>query len=564
MKMTQKNREIDPNLRSVCLRLLEDLDTPISLSFFLKLKYKEWDQIACPHWAVDPSHYLDATSICEKFRRDRQAAELLRKYEALPASFDRRAVAEKGFWASEAQCKRTNLRLQPFLDPGFTGTPQEWRISDLIRDMKRLVRRILGPVPSSLDGRFGPGAVFESQGYRYSSQFVLGDKLTIQPSLTVNSSPIVGHTVLHTKVNWAQLFHTPFTDLRACYVRGNRFTTVPKDATKDRGICIEPGLNVFCQLGVGRVIRRRLKTVGIDLDGASSFKSELDLSVNQQLHRRLACEGSLSNGLATIDLSSASDTVSKSLVRLLLPDDWFDLLDSLRSPFTRVSGSRGVQRWVLLEKFSSMGNGFTFELETLLFYVISRVIGRTRPAVYGDDIVVPSSVSSDVVAALKWFGFTPNLKKTYLSGPFRESCGGDYFLGFSVTPYRLTDEPRNPADWIVIANGLRWLSATKVPWYLSFQRRAHSTARGQIPSDIRLCEGPTRLGDIVIHGPQPKGTWVDGIFMGKCWSPVHRTIPLHRFHPEVQMACALYGASPNGLTPRNAVKGYHFGSVSMS
>jgi hypothetical protein len=241
--------------------------------------------------------------------------------------------------------------------------------------------------------------------------------------------------------------------------------------------------------------------------------------------------------------------------------------------------SQKVDRWVTLEKFSSMGNGFTFELETLLFYAIAKAAGglqRDELSVYGDDIIIPTRCASDVLAALRFFGFTPNQRKTFVQGPFRESCGGDFFCGVDVTPYRLTKELLMPSDWISVANGLfRWSRAGL------FQRdpvkRARAHAIGQIPSEVRKCRGPVTLGDIVIHDYswknkvagypddpileyEPDETcnafWLGGIRYVRTWSPVQDRVPIQRFTGDIQLALALYGSASSGLTPRNAVSGY--------
>ena len=90
--------------------------------------------------------------------------------------------------------------------------------------------------------------------------------------------------------------------------RANRFFTVPKDASKDRGCCVEASLNVMCQLDVGAVIKRRYN---------GYYKVRLEHAKPlHMLAAKLASEGA---PYATIDLSNASDTVAKDLVRLLLP-----------------------------------------------------------------------------------------------------------------------------------------------------------------------------------------------------------------------------------------------------
>ena len=139
------------------------------------------------------------------------------------------------------------------------------------------------------------------------------------------------------------------------FVNGNVMFTVPKNSEIDRCACKEPDLNMFLQKGFGNQIRYLLKKkAGVDLN-------------NQLINRELARVGSVDGSLMTVDLSSASDSVTSALVGRLLPPDWFWYLDLVRSPVTMIDGEVHLN-----EMFSSMGNGFTFELESLLFYAITR------------------------------------------------------------------------------------------------------------------------------------------------------------------------------------------------
>ena len=195
-------------------------------------------------------------------------------------------------------------------------------------------------------------------------------------------------------------------------VKGNVLFTVPKKTDIDRCACKEPDINMFLQKGVGNHIRSRLRKHAINLN-------------DQSRNRRLAQEGSVALGqLATIDLSSASDSISIEVVRLLLPNEWFEYLNDIRSHFTEIDGENHR-----LEMFSSMGNGFTFELESLIFFVLCRAVQYFTGtpgvlSVYGDDIVLPSEIFYDAEFVLRKFGFSVNSDKSFHTGPFRESCGG--------------------------------------------------------------------------------------------------------------------------------------------
>lgn len=225
-------------------------------------------------------------------------------------------------------------------------------------------------------------------------------------------------------------------------VPGNVMFTVPKTSEIDRVAAKEPELNMYCQKAVGDYFRRRLKTVGIDLN-------------NQKVNQELARIGSIDGSLATVDLSSASDSVTKQLVIAILPFEWSSLLLDLRSPLTRIGNE-----WHQNEMLSSMGNAFTFELESLLFWVLTRACAffthtRGRISVYGDDIICPSGLHDSLGATLEFFGFSQNLKKSFWSGPFRESCGKHWYSGTEVTPFYVKEVPSTLSDWCLLLNHLR-------------------------------------------------------------------------------------------------------------
>jgi hypothetical protein len=225
-------------------------------------------------------------------------------------------------------------------------------------------------------------------------------------------------------------------------VPGNVMFTVPKKADIDRVCCKEPDLNMFIQKGIGSYFRRCLRRTGINLN-------------DQSINRSLAREGSITRKLATLDLSSASDSVTSGLTALLLPEVWYTLLDSVRSPVTVIDGEEHQNHM-----FSSMGNGFTFELESLLFYAISRTVAyftRTRGiiSVYGDDIICPTEMTEDLIWVLDYLGFQTNVEKSHFSGSFRESCGGHYDNGIDVTPFYVKEPIVTMTDLIDVANKLR-------------------------------------------------------------------------------------------------------------
>ncbi len=526
------------------LRFLEDLGSSRALTVTLMIRYSEWDQLSALE--IDPSSYLSA----ESYWRDASATSILRKLPELPTSVDRKLVAEETFLDCERQCHQTNIRLNGLFE-GPSDPSYPVPLHEFLSRARKIISHVLGPCPDLVQGRFGPGATFADKG----KLSTIPDKMTSAPALTPDAWPFLfqwGGTL------WASAQVT--SGRQPEFVRGNRFSTVPKDCKKHRGIAIEPSINVFYQLGYGRVIRDRLRRRGINLN------------VGQDIHRRLAREASTEGHLATLDLSNASDTICKSLVKLLLPSRWFEALDMLRSKSTFFRG-----RWHHLEKFSSMGNGFTFELETLIFLGLVAAaipnggerIGRDIFA-FGDDIILPTSSANDVMSMLPFFGLTVNKTKSFIDGPFRESCGGDYFLGVDVRPFFLKQSPLEPQHYISFANGIRRSAFGLARWDF-FGRRAWHTILDGLPVHIRSARGPSDLGDIVIHDDErfwhTRWNRSTGIRWLQVYRPArYRKVSWSNFSPEVTLAAAVYGMPWNDgeIIPRDSVSGYRLGWVAYS
>jgi len=491
---------------------------------------------------LNPSDYSDFRA----FRDDYACISFFKKCKLDIPGVDRKAVATSAFYAAERQCCWTNTRFSRFISNSPMGQ-DEAVILGKLDIAKRWISECLGPLPRDLDGRFGPGSTYNDRG----KLTTIADKITSRSTVTEDAALVA--MLLNRNNAWERARYRRSRDSVPEIVRGNRFTTVPKDALKDRGICIEPSLNVFYQLPVGRHIKRRLLQRGIDL------------THGQDLHRRWACEGSRDGHLATIDLSSASDTVSVKLVQYLLPSDWFELLSSLRSPFTKVEG-----KWVRLEKFSSMGNGYTFELESLIFASLCVACGLTPRAnfhVFGDDIIIPTEAYGLVSGLLQFCGFTINEAKSFHDGPFRESCGGDFFKGMAVRPYFLKEVPNEPQEWISLVNGVRRMGRQdpSVDFRFSLYYNVWKRCMEAIPANIRRLRGPEELGDLCIADDIYHRRWRGGIGYVRVYRPVSRPIPWHHWWPEVVLATVLYGAGESrGLTPRDSVSGYKHGYVAFS
>ena len=547
------------SLAVVVSKLHANIGTPRSAEVQALVDKQDWAQLQ--KLRVSARDYTDA----ESYWRDCLITDLLRKCD-LPSGVDKEQAARDTFWLCERQNAATNARLTRYLPESLLlETPEDDRIFRFIGEMRKEINLVLGNLPDQLTPRFSGGATVSDTG----KLTTIPDKMSSTPTHYGSTSDLLP---FWEDTLWARGLRKERPRVQPVVVRGNEFFTVPKDATKHRGCCKEASINIGFQLDVGRLMKTRLlNRIGIDL------------KQGQSAHRELAKAGSKWGTLATIDMSNASDTVSRVLVKLCLRQDWHLLLDSLRATHTRIQG-----KWVRLEKFSSMGNGFTFELETLIFVCLARTIvtqeggDAARVSCYGDDLIVPTEHANSVLRALEFFGFTPNTSKTFIEGPFRESCGGDFFSGIPVRGHFIEELPDEPQKWISLANGLRRVAKANGahPSRWDVVRSAWLYCLDQLPSHIRRCRGPEALGDVVIHdepehwcyAEPPKGerrhnkldsgpnaSWA--LRWVYAYTPVAVVLPWHHWTPETQLASCVLGLPSKGVTPRDGVSGYRVARV---
>jgi hypothetical protein len=184
---------------------------------------------------------------------------------------------------------------------------------------------------------------------------------------------------------------------------------------------------MFYQLGAAAMLTDRLQR----------FFS-IDLRRQPDYNRELARFGSLDGRFATIDLESASDSVSYKLCKKALPKEAFELLSVLRMGTVRHRDTTTA-----LHMFSTMGNGFTFPLQSIIFACAVSAVYQVHDrkatfgamgecGVFGDDIVVHSNMYHRVVSFLTLLGFKVNSNKSFNEGAFRESCGFDFYHGINI------------------------------------------------------------------------------------------------------------------------------------
>lgn len=246
-------------------------------------------------------------------------------------------------------------------------------------------------------------------------------------------------------------------------VPGSRLTTVLKNEISVRTIAIEGSGNMAFQLAGGRVIESALRDIG------------LDIRHQQDLNILLARRGSLDGSLFTMDLKSASDRILRPLVRILWPSEWYTFFERFRSPVAELPDGTLLE----LEMMSTMGNGYTFPLMTLTLLALvyaNRLVNHNGPfryidwrvtAVFGDDIIAPTDEYSTLFAQLVAAGFLVNHEKSYSTGLFRESCGGDYYAGKDVTPFYVKSLNTKSEVYVAMNQVITWSAVHKVPMYRS-------------------------------------------------------------------------------------------------
>lgn len=503
---------------------------------------------------------------------DAQSKALFSKSAILPShkkELETKAIEK---WkVAENRCLSMNQRFRDYWKTGKWVGPA----GDLLPGIARRVADMMGIAPSSifaLKGRHGPGSTVSLRGDLTAS----ADKFA---ETVVSSTPKLAD-VIHR--DWA-LFAEQFPHYFDCLI-GNqngedyyvgqleinevlcsRFTTVPKSFTAVRPIDVQATLNIFFQLGAGAKLRsslRKRRDVNLDTQAdVNRFRVETDSTCS------------------TIDLSSASDHISHNLIVDLVPPDWLGILDLLRTTHTELpDGSK-----VTLQKWSAMGNGYTFELETIIFKAIAeecvfQVCGpglESQVLTFGDDIIVPETCGALVCDVLQDLGFPLNLEKTFLTGRFKESCGVDVYYTdegpVNVRPIYLRARSLVTIDGLFNAYNTFTRALSRLDEIRGVSARLHCSSAvmdrcadlrdrlvlsralvlSWIPSQLRLA-GPAYLGDVVIHVPRDEWSTMGvtprenkrGTTSIRTWAFTPSCKRLEDYPPAVQMCVALYQTGP--------------------
>jgi len=304
-----------------------------------------------------------------------------------------------------------------------------------------------------------------------------------------------------------------------------RVISVPKTLKTPRIIAIEPTAMQYAQQSLFRSFRDHL-------EGDNLLSSMIGIE-DQDPNRSMAQAGSHSGDLATLDLSEASDRVSKRHVEHLLGrhSALHGAVMSCRSSKAAVRG-HGV---IPLSKFASMGSALCFPMEamvflTIIFVAIQKELStplsrdilmkdfRGRVRVFGDDIIVPADYVLSVVHELENFGLRVNVHKSFWTGRFRESCGREYYDGEDVSIVRVRQvlpRSRQDATGVISAVSLRnqayWAGLWRTAGWLDTYMKKLLREFPNVGPDSPVLGRESALGyqfqrlDPNTHGPLVKG-----------------------------------------------------------
>lgn len=389
--------------------------------------------------------------------------------------------------ASAGSCASCSAERGSKLAGGFWDFPAPLRLDgfelpysrrDIIDDMARLLSRLFSSLDlSDITPSHGSGAVshgekpwekriFKRFYTRLSSVYPYDQYFYWSPSHLCD------------ELDTLEALKEEVPRSRGCFV--------PKDSRGPRLISCEPLEMMWIQQGMMRVLYKHIESHPLTR-GCVQF-------TDQTVNNRLAREGS-GGGVATLDLKEASDRVALTLVRRVYPEHILKYLEAARSVETELPNGEIV----VLRKFAPMGSSLCFPILATTVWAcvcaaLMRKYGITNPKrfvgsvfVYGDDVIVPEHDAPDAIMALESIGLKVNKDKSYITGQFKESCGGFYFdthdvSGISIrTPYSSRWSPEFYASWIDYSN--------------QFYRRGYPLTAGYIADLVRSQYGAVPVID---------------------------------------------------------------------
>lgn len=372
---------------------------------------------------------------------------------------DRWSLTKEKWFKVENRCRLMNIKFTALANREFRvaegQTTKSIPYAEEICRFREAIVHVLGVVPPedeiAEEAHYGPGSTVSIRGREVHYQRKLEANECVPQAVS-----LAARALMHDKATWAHVGMDPIYSanpdahegflrvvqelLLANVVRHDRLMFIHKNITSLRSIGAQPTCSGMLQLGVHSVMAPMLARVGVDL-------------TDQGWNQRLAYLGSLNwedeDAYCTLDKTDASNLIARLLIAFSFPAEWSKLLLRIRTPGYEAPPEFGGGLYDY-HMYAGMGNGTTFAVETLLFWAasfatsdcatIDEYVAKREFAVYGDDVILRRSHAQRYMAFAKFLGFRFNAKKTFLDGPFRESCGADYFGGIPVRPATLDCE----------------------------------------------------------------------------------------------------------------------------
>jgi hypothetical protein len=216
----------------------------------------------------------------------------------------------------------------------------------------------------------------------------------------------------------------------------NRIIFVPKNALKHRIISAEPTWLTWLQQAIKNPL----------YDYVENHPAMFTWFSDQSKSRRYAQLGSLDGSYATIDFSSASDSITVPLVRGVYANLALrELLLGTRSTMARMPDDTIVP----LTKFAPMGSATCFVTMDIILLSICELSVRMTTGhhgkkndyvVYGDDVAIRSEYTECFLSLCDRLHLKINKDKSYADPKgtrlYRESCGIECLDGVDITPVR--------------------------------------------------------------------------------------------------------------------------------
>lgn len=462
----KKSFQVTPVLAiDVSIAILKDLTTTYAhyCNFTAAVDYLRSGEVYLAYLEISERTKEATVETPVQFWVFAQASAAVKKL--VDPSYDRLPATYQTWWSNEERCRKLNRKFDILMRLHKAGTfvsgtdihrAKRYETVSLLQRFRAAIHYVLGDCPPLDDiaenAYYGPGSSTGVKGREVHYHRKVQNFDTCSGSVDLASLMLC-----HDKAVWSEVGMDPTYShlpearegmrrvvserLAENVVPADHLMFVHKNIAVQRSICAQPTVSGALQLGFHVDMAHRLLT-----------RCSIDLS-NQGWNQKLARLGSLhwreNNPLCTLDKSDASALISQNLVLLGLPAAWCRALMRTRtaSYFTPLSMGGKVHPYYM---YGGMGNGTTFAIQTLLFWAGAYATsGHETPeafveeheyAVYGDDVILRRDHAKRYMSFMHLLGLRFNKRKTFLNGPFRESCGADYYDGQRVRPATVDSE----------------------------------------------------------------------------------------------------------------------------